>query len=158
MNIKYTVFLIFIISITGIGCGSIAENPSPKSSPSSPPSMIEMPWKLTDYYILPNASWGKTDANKLVFKEAFISKNSIRFNEQTCNGVFFKRTSISLSEYLNKRYHASTDALKLSEQHATLISTNCSLSGFDNYIQLDDQRVIIFINGIAFFLMPSIAY
>jgi len=119
--------------------------------------VMGIPWKLTDYLILPNATWNKSDANKLIFKEAFIDKNSIHFNGQTCKGVNFKYSTVSLNQHLSTKYHISVGAMNLPEQQASIISTNCNIRGFNNYLRLNDRRILIFLNGVAFFLTPSIS-
>jgi hypothetical protein len=120
--------------------------------------MMLMPWKLTDYYILPNAVWNKSDASKLLFKEAFLTKTSITFNGQTCKDISFSRSPVSLKQYLFNKYNISVEAMKLVEHTATVVSTSCNLNGFRNYLQLNDGRILIFINKVAFFLVPAVSY
>ena len=152
MKLRYSVLSILIACLLfNIGCSSAKEEKQGSS-------LMNIPWKLTDYIILPNATWGKSDANKLIFKEATISENSISFNNQNCKEVIFKRSPVSLGKYLSQKYHISIDAMKLKEQPVTQITTNCHLNGFSNYLQLADRRIIIFINGVAFFLVPAINY
>ena len=150
MKPKYlTLLTVIIFLLFNFGCNSAKEK-------KSDTVMMGIPWKLTDYLILPNARWNKSDANKLLFKEAFINKNSISFNGKTCKGVNFKRSSVSLNQYLSTKYHISAEALNLTEQQASMISTNCNLSGFNNYLRLNDRRVLIFINGVAFFFVAAV--
>ncbi len=154
MKEKYSVLLVLIWSLFSISCRPTETPPPPKSEAT----MMLMPWKLTDYYILPNAMWSKSDANKLLFKEAFMTKNSIKFNGQTCKNIRFNRSPVSLKQYLSNQYNISVEAMKLTEHKATIVSTNCNLSGFKNYLQLDDGRILIVINGVGFFLVPAMAY
>ena len=150
MKPKYLTLLVsLLLLVFTSGCNSTTKE---KQSGA----VMGIPWKLTDYLILPNATWNKSDANKLVFKEAFIDKNSIRFNGQTCKGVNFKHSTVSLNQHLSTKYHISVGAMNLPEQQVSKISTNCNISGFNNYLRLNDRRILIFINGVAFFLTPGI--
>ena len=150
MKFRYLVFFIPVF-VWNIACNSV--NTATRST-----TAIGMPWKVTDYYILPSSKWTKSDANKLIFKEAFFTKHSISFNNQTCKAINFHRSPASLSHFLSTKYNSSTSALQLKEQEVTVISTNCKINGFKEYLQLDDGKVLFFINRVAFLLMPSVAF
>ncbi|MCK5897014.1 MAG: hypothetical protein KAG20_09420 [Cocleimonas sp.] len=151
---KFNYLVLLFLSLFIMGCNSTKEQPKEKRDTDM--NIMGITWTLTEYSILPKARWSKSDANKLVFKEASISNNSISFNGASCKNVSFQRSSVSLKQYLASTYNIAPNALKLTEHQATKITTNCNLAGFGDYLQLNDRRIVIFIKGVAFFLNPSI--
>ena len=119
---------------------------------------IRVLWTVSDYHIVKNAAWGKTEAENMLFKPLDINKSSITFNGETCHDVIFKSEIVNAPQYLGKRYQTSPQILHYNENTLEVIKTNCRLPGFSEYMRLRDGRLIVQINGVLFFFDPTVNY
>lgn len=115
-------------------------------------------WTVSEYKIGANASWGKEEAAKLLFKPLDIDANSITFDGKKCSDVIFKKESIQTNEYLERRFHVTPQVLGIKDEVVEVIKTSCSLLGFAEYMRLRDRRLVIHINGVFFIFEPAVDY
>ena len=115
-------------------------------------------WTVSAYHIGKSAVWGKTDARNMLFKPLDINTSTITFDGQTCHNVIFKSEIVDAAQYLAEKYQTTPQILGLNEKTIEVIKTNCSLTGFSEYIRLKNRKLIVPINGVLFVFQPAVNY
>ncbi len=115
-------------------------------------------WTVSEYKLGANASWGKEEAQKLLFKPLDMDANSITFDGKSCREVIFNKETVKTREYLDNSFHISPLSLGIKNEVMEVIRTNCSLPGFAEYMRLTDRRLVIHMNGVFFFFEPAVNY
>lgn len=115
-------------------------------------------WTVSGYVIGEHPAWGDSEAKALLFKPLDIDKSQIVFDGQVCSKVAFEETIVDTVEYLDEVWHVNSQSLGITDAKIYVSKTDCNIPGFDEYIRLSDGRLIVKINGIFFFLEPSVQY
>ena len=150
LNIFFLVLIIFVL----FADGSMA---SEKRGIGQGVSMRVL-WTVAEYHITPNAKWGEDQAKELLFKPLDLTPSSINFAGRSCHGVTFKHEIVDIAQYLNDKYQITSQLLSIKGKNAKVITTNCQLEGFSEYIRLADRRLIVRINGVIFIFNPRVFY
>jgi len=115
-------------------------------------------WTVSEYRLGPNAKWGDEEARKLLFKPLDITSTTITFDGRKCDNVIFKREAVNAKEYTNNFFHITPQMLGIADETVEVVKTDCNLPGFAEYLRLRDRRLIIHINGVFFYLEPTVNY
>lgn len=115
-------------------------------------------WTVSSYVISTQATWGEEEAQALLFKPLDINDTDIIFDNQACRGVSFQKETMPAMEYLSNTWNITPQDLGIEVQEVQVIHTNCSLPGFQEYMRLNDRRLIVPINGVFFFFEPAVSY
>lgn len=115
-------------------------------------------WTVSAYHFDKNSVWDEAEARSMLFKPLDISSSTITFNGQSCHTVTFSNEKVNITQYLEKRYQTTPQALGLDDGTITVIKTNCALPGFKEYIRLPDRRLIVAIHGVFFVFEPTLNY
>ena len=167
VKVQHLGIMVFAISvITGCGATAFATNPgdnSPKVKTSSVHttgggSAMRVLWTVSEYKLGANATWGKEEADKLLFKPLDIDATSITFDGKKCSDVTFKKESIKANEYLDRHFHTTPQVLGIKDEVVEVIKTNCSLPGFAEYMRMPNRKLVVNVNGIFFFFEPAVDY
>lgn len=162
--------LLVLIATLSFGCGSMVSAPHAEGKPmiekneaiSSSQSAggvgMRVLWTVSDYKMGPNPVWGEKEASAMIFKPLDITETAIIFDGQTCGNITFKKETLPTKEYLASVFQTTPQALGIAEETVDVIKTNCSLPGFDHYLRLKDRRLVIYLNGIFFYLKPKVNY
>ena len=119
---------------------------------------LKVLWTVLDYKRTDNATWTENEAKGMLFKPLYIDKTSITFGSDKCENIYFKIKEVKASEYLERIYKVDPQWLGITDDPVKLIQTNCDIPGFSEYIRLKDRRLVIFLNGIFFFLELNVVY
>ena len=171
VTIKMSLSLLFLITLLVIGCGStiiapdvekksptvINEKTSSRSTVGSGISMRVL-WTVTKYTIGKDALWGDKKARTMLFKPLNITATSITFDGKTCHGIIFNKERQKAKEYLESVFHTKPQMLGIAEEEVEVVKTNCNLLGFSEYLHLKDRRILIYLNGVFFYLEPAVNY
>jgi len=140
-------------------CNSPAsKSPSPEVIPTDGNTTVRVLWTISQYVMGPNATWDKLKAEAMLFKPLDIEESSIIFDGKSCQNIKFNPAMISTADYLKTTYKITPQELNLSDQEIQVVKTNCELPGFQEYIRLNDRRLIISISGVFFFFEPNVNY
>ena len=115
-------------------------------------------WTVSQFIIGKNASWGEQEASALIFKPLDITSTEIFFNGQVCRDVSFQSDMVNTVDYLTKFQQTTPKTLGITDEQIEVVKTSCALPGFNEYIHLSDNRLIIWINGVFFFFDPAVTY
>ncbi|MDH3349595.1 MAG: hypothetical protein OEM02_16030 [Desulfobulbaceae bacterium] len=115
-------------------------------------------WTVAAYHITPTAKWGEDQANEMIFKPLDITPSSIYFDDRSCHGVTFHYQVVDTVDYFNEKYQTFPQSLNIKDKTIKVITTNCQLDGFSEYIRLGDRRLIVTINGVLFIFNPKLSY
>jgi hypothetical protein len=127
------------------------------SKPISPDGVsMRVLWTVSGYVMGKTSIWGENEARSLLFKPLDINETGIVFEGRACGGVTFKRETVNAVEYLNKVWHITPETLGIHENELQVFKTDCDLPGFQEYIRLRDNRLIVPINGVFFFFAPAV--
>ncbi|MFH1906404.1 MAG: hypothetical protein ABIL11_03320 [Chloroflexota bacterium] len=175
----FSLLACFVLIAVLAGCGSLtggkASEPNPNKIESypndypndsaprgvyvvTPDSGISMRvlWTVSGYVIGKGSAWGEQDAKALLFKPLDMNDTEITFDGQTCNNVNFQQETVNAAEYLSSAWQATPQTLGIEDQELQVFKTNCALPGFQEYMRLDDGRLIVPINGVFFFFEPAV--
>ena len=130
---------------------------SPTSSSDKMDSMRVL-WTVLEYRINRGATWGEQEARSMLFKPLDIGDTFITFDRKTCSNVVFDKRVVDTDEYLLKSYDTDREFLGITDNALELFKTNCNLPGFAEYMRLQDSRLIIWVNGVFFYLVPAVNY
>lgn len=115
-------------------------------------------WTVSGYKIGNNAHWGEEEARTMLFKPLDITPITITFDGKTCHGVTFKREQVRAKEYFAQAYNTTPMALGLQDEIVEVVKTNCDLPGFGEYLRIKGRKLVIYLNGVFFYLEPAVNY
>lgn len=115
-------------------------------------------WTVNGYKVTKGSAWGEEQARAMLFKPLDIDETKITFNGKTCLNVSFENKRMSAGDYLYQSYHTSPQELGMEEEEIEVIKTNCNLPGFSEYMRLKDRRLVINLNGVFFYFVPTVNY
>lgn len=118
---------------------------------------IRVLWQVSGFLPGPEAAMGRAEAEEMRGRPLDIGQDRIVFGRQVCRGVSFKSTKERLHDYLERVYKVTPGELGVADEVITVITTNCSLPGFQEYVRLGDRRLMICVKGVFFFLEPEIS-
>ena len=161
--------LLVMVFVLGLGAFFFVPNLEGQSSVSNaerlslPPTAnrgvsLRVLWTVSGYKVGQDATWKEEDARKLLFKPLDVDANKITFDGQTCRDVIFEREMTTAKSYLDHAYHTTPQALGIESEVVEVVKTNCALSGFAEYMRLKDSTLIIYLNGVFFYLKPAVNY
>jgi hypothetical protein len=115
-------------------------------------------WTVSGYVIGKDATWGETEAQAMLFKPLDVTDTKIIFDGQVCSDVTFQRETVNTSEYLSDSLNTTPQDLGIDGQELQVIKTNCTLPGFQEYMRLNDRRLVVPINGVFLLFEPAVTY
>jgi len=148
-----------IVAIETPSISQPGDNSPYVSNTNTPGSLIRMRvlWTVSGYVQGKNSTLDEQAARALLFKPLDITDNEIIFNGQACQGVTFQKKTVAAGDYLAGTWQTTPQGLGIEDKELQVIQTNCSLSGFQQYMRLGDGRLIVPINGVFFFFEPNVA-
>jgi hypothetical protein len=156
----YVIFWITLTCVFAVSCESIMESRRPASKgvvvQSSTGKEMRVLWTVAAYKIGPGGEWGENEARSLLFKPLDIGSSHITFNGQSCRDILFTRRIVDTDTFLTERYQATPQLLGIADKTIQVITTDCQLPGFSEYIRLADRRLIVWIKGVFFFFEPKV--
>jgi len=138
------------------GAGAVDAEP-PKAAAASEGVSLRPLWAISGYFVGKNATWGEQEAKGLLFKSLDISKDSITFDGQVCKGVRFQKEMVGTINYLRNVWQVTSQELGIEDREIQVVSTNCKIAGFQEYLCLSDNRLLVPINGVFFYFEPLYA-
>jgi hypothetical protein len=136
--------------------GAVDAEPAKAAAASGGVSLRPL-WTISGYFIGQNSTWGEPEAKGLLFKSLDISRDSITFDGQVCKGVQFQKEMVAASDYLRKVWQVTSKDLGIEEREIQLVRTNCTITGFQEYLRLSDNRLLVSIKGVFFKFEPQLA-
>ena len=114
-------------------------------------------WTVSGYVCGKASAMDEQEAKALLFKPLDIKETEIIFNSRVCKGVTFQKEMVNTALYLADVWQITPQALGIDEQKIQVITTNCDIPGFHQYMRLSNRRLIVPINGVFFFFEPAVA-
>lgn len=117
-------------------------------------------WTINDYRLGPNAQMSEAMARAYLFKPLDIDQEASRitFAGQACQDVVFQMREMSSTDYFNRTFRITPDAIGVPEEKVQIFDTNCNIPGFGEYVRLNDSRLIVPIQGVFFFFSPRVTF
>jgi len=140
--------------------GALAQSPlAPNQAKESSGETLKVLWSSSSFYLLEKDSPLKSaEIKKLLFKPLYIDSHSITFNGATCHDVVFQKKTVDSLSYMQERFQIAPEAIHYSQPALKVISTNCTLEGFSEYLHLFDLRVVIKRDGALLIFEPVLNY
>ncbi len=120
--------------------------------------MMRVLWTVSGYVFGPVSAVDEKTAQSFINKPLDVTDTSIIFDGQTCEGVSFEREDVNAPEYLSDTWKVTPHDLGIDVLELKVIKTNCSLPGFQEYMRLNDGRLIVPIDGVFYFFAPAVTY
>ena len=158
--LSFLLGLILIFSCSTTTKGTAEDNIQPQSQPQTMGGGISMRvlWTVSEYRLGANAIWGDEEAHKLLFKPLDITATTITFDGKKCGNIIFTKDRVKTREYLDNLFHITPQMLGIADETIEVIKTSCTLPGFAEYLRLRDRRLVIHMNGVFFYLEPTVNY
>jgi hypothetical protein len=119
-------------------------------------------WRVTDFRSAPDSAEETPPAPMprigFINIDLFSGGDSISFGGRSCEGVSFTTSTVDAESYLTTRYGVAPEFLNVTSRQFAVLKTDCDLPGMDEFIQLNDRRLILFIDGGFLFLEPDVYY
>jgi hypothetical protein len=156
--LKYLLMLPFCMVTCLVDTGAVDPEP-PKAAAESGRVGVSLRalWAISGYFIGQNSTWGEREAKGLLFKSLDISRDSITFDGQVCKGVQFQKETVATTEYLRNVWQVTSEDLGVEDREIQVVKTNCKIAGFQEYLRLSDNRLLVSINGVFFTFEPLLA-
>jgi hypothetical protein len=154
-------FLFFFTFSLGMNTNLCSENDmKPKGSKDSNglAESIRVLWFVSDFKRSENAMLSENEARAMLLKPLDMDDTSITFDGTKCRHVSFQTNKVNTSEYLFHNYNITPEWLGIADDVMKVILTNCDIPGFNEYMHLEDGRLVIFVNGVFFFFRLNITY
>lgn len=132
------------------------ENYSTLAANTETEGQVEMRvlWTVSNYILEENYFGDENTAKGMLFKELDINDTQIIFNNQVCDNVSFIKRTMNTSEYLKNTWNISPQYLGIEYEKLEVITTNCNLFGFKEYIRLGDGRLVVPFERVFYFFSP----
>jgi len=134
----------------------VAAEPTKAAAESGGVSLRPL-WAISGYLVGKNSTWGEPEAKTFLFKSLDISRDSITFDGQVCKGVQFQKEMVAVTDYLRNVWGVTSQELGIEDREIQLVKTNCKIIGFQEYLRLSDNRLLVLINGVYFKFEPLLA-
>ena len=134
-----------------------AKSPAQKDTARSGVSMRVL-WTVSGYVILEGSVVTDQQARTLLFKPLDIGETWITFDGKTCQNVTFTKKTVRVHNYLKNRFGTTPAVLGITDETAEATETNCNLPGFNEYLRLQDRRLVIQREGVFYYLQPAVNY
>lgn len=113
-------------------------------------------WTVSGYYFGNDAGMTEDVAKTYLFKPLDIDETRIVFDGQQCSNVVSTQMTVNIHAYLENVWHVSPQTLKIEEQSAKVIQTNCDMPLFHEYVRLQDGSLMARLNGVVFTFEPNV--
>ncbi|GAB4335388.1 MAG: hypothetical protein Kow0089_05060 [Desulfobulbaceae bacterium] len=98
------------------------------------------------------------EARSLLFKPLDISGSSITFAGRTCRNVVFAEKEVRAAPWFHERLGLDPAELEIEGPTVRVVTTNCELEGFGEYLRLPDRRLLVKRGGVLLFFEPWVNY
>lgn len=115
-------------------------------------------WSVSRYVMCKRSTVSEQQARSYLFKALDLTPSEITFDGRSCRGVHFRRESVAAASYLRQAWQVTPEELGIEEREVELVKTDCTLPGFQEYLRLRDNRLVIEIDGIVLFFQPVVTY
>jgi hypothetical protein len=111
-------------------------------------------WAISGYFVAHNSTWGEREAKGLLFQPLDISRDAISFDGRVCKGVQFRQEKVQAADYLRNVWQVTPQEVGIEDRELQVVKTNCTITGFQEYLRLSDNRLVVPINGVFFHFEP----
>lgn len=112
-------------------------------------------WVATRYVFGQVAAMEKSQAEALLNQQVEILPTEIRWQGKTCTGLVTRAEKFNTQDYLAGTWQVTPQALGIQQSELQVISTNCDLPGFQEYLLLDGGQLVIGLDGVFFVFEPK---
>lgn len=138
------------------GEGRAAGEPAAPPGPAAPAQAVSMRvlWTVSGYRQGKGSQWSEREAASFLFKPLDMTQSEITFDGRSCKGVRFQREQVAAARYLPLAWRVTPQELGLADREVEVVRTDCTLPGFQEYLRLSGNRLLIQVNGLFLFFDP----
>ncbi len=126
------------------------------SEPSAEGMSMRVLWTVSEYVIPDGSALTEDQARQFLFKPLDIGESWITFDGRTCPNVSFIRKSVPARDYFKRTFAIEPEALGIPDDNVDIVTTDCNLPGFKEYVRLKDRRLIVRMDGVFFYFRPAV--
>lgn len=109
-------------------------------------------WVVNSYKLGNISALSEEEATAMLNKEASIDSGKITFDGNECPVTKIGEQEFQINEYLEPQYKITAEFLNISSPTIKVFTTDCTLAGFSEFIQLEDGSLVIDTDGVFFML------
>ncbi len=120
---------------------------------------IRVLWTISDFVIGSQFDGDEADARAMIFEPLDIDEDYIIFLDKKCVDVVFEEASVDIAQFVSENWQETPQSLGIEDvEQGTVVSTNCSLFGFSEYLRLPDGRLFVPYNEVFYIFEPNVVY
>jgi hypothetical protein len=112
-------------------------------------------WVASRYVFGQVAAMETSQADALLKQQVEILPTEIRWQGKTCTGLVTRAETFNTQDYLAGTWQTSPQALGIQQSELQVISTNCDIPGFQEYLLFGGGQLVIGLDGVFFVFDPQ---
>lgn len=112
-------------------------------------------WVATRYVLGQVAGMDETEARAVLSQAVEILPTEIRFQGKTCSNLITRSETFNATDYLVGMWQTTPQQLGIQKNDLQVITTNCDIPGFQEYVLLDGGQLGIWLDGVFFVFDPQ---
>ncbi|MEI8197103.1 MAG: hypothetical protein WCI73_14490 [Phycisphaerae bacterium] len=109
-------------------------------------------WTITGFKFGGISALGEPEARQMVGKVAVITAHEITFDGTTSPLTRLETHRADAADYFADGYRTTPETVGIMAKDVRIVTTDCSLAPFSEFIQLSDARLMVSIEGVFFIL------
>ena len=111
-------------------------------------------WSVSGYHLGQGAGISEQEAQRYLFKALDLTQGEIIFDGRSCQAGELQRRKVDPARFLPLAWRVTPEELGIAEREIEVVSTDCALPGFREYLRLQGNRLVIRVEGVFYFLDP----
>jgi hypothetical protein len=157
-NFIFVVSVLVLLCFSVVLCNAGANMTTLSQAAAGKGDVLRVLWTVSAYHANRQSEPGNFNPQSLLFKPLDITPSRITFNGQQCNDVTSASEQVNFAQYLKKKYQVTPAELGLDDGTATVVRTNCTLPGFNEYLRIPNRKLLVALEGFLFIFEPAVNY
>ncbi|MBM9605780.1 hypothetical protein [Desulfopila inferna] len=115
-------------------------------------------WHVTGFIHGPDAKMTNDEILSYQGRPLNIDDTSLTFGGTTCSPITITRSQADTASYFSKKLFIHQDDVEYTSPTVGVIKTNCDIEGFEEFVRLNDRRLLVSVQGVVFILEPNVNY
>ncbi len=115
-------------------------------------------WRIDGFLKGPDVAMTNDEILSYQGRPLDMDESSITFDGKICAPITIRRYQTDTALYFSGKLYIHQDEAEYSSPTVDVIETNCDIEGFDEFVRLNDRRLLVPVKGVVFVLEPIVNY
>ncbi|MEE4240888.1 MAG: hypothetical protein V2I36_05450 [Desulfopila sp.] len=115
-------------------------------------------WRVDGFIPKSNSTIGKNEILSYQGRSLDMVENAITFDGRSCSPIIIKRYQADTARYLSQQLHIHPKDAEYHSPTLEVIKTNCHIEGFDEFVRLNDRRLLVPVGEVVLVFLPIVNY